>query len=211
MWLFTSSRARRRAEPRFRRRVGAGGNVADLFLLPCSAWIQNVMSSSKGGPPNKQQKQQHQQPECAARSTLHSVEDAGAGARPSASATTQVSHRNETSSGDNGFEPASPSTSPRAAAPEQLTRVKSASNWPAHTPQPHGSYRHRCRVECRHTGQYGVVYCRPKNWKPGTCTVPWVERGLRMKVMNRRRLTTTMFVKSGPFFLEIPWFSEFGR
>ncbi|XP_077546472.1 6-phosphofructo-2-kinase/fructose-2,6-biphosphatase isoform X2 [Haemaphysalis longicornis] len=124
------------------------------------------MSSSKGGPPHKQQKQQHQQPECAARSTLPSVEDV---ARPSSSATSQVRRRSEISLGGNGFETVSPSTSPRAA-PEQLACVKSASNWPAPTPQPHGSYRHRCRVECRHTGQYGVVYCRPKNWKPGDRT-----------------------------------------
>lgn len=57
---------------------------------------------------------------------------------------------------------------------EQLVSMAETNrNWPGPSPLPHGSYRHRCRYECVHTGQYGVVYARPKNWQGTRAPLGW--------------------------------------
>ncbi|XP_075525751.1 6-phosphofructo-2-kinase/fructose-2,6-biphosphatase isoform X5 [Dermacentor variabilis] len=60
----------------------------------------------------------------------------------------------------------SPPRSPADISHDQLISMAEAHrNWPGPSPLPHGSYRHRCRYECVHSGQYGVVSVRPKNWQ----------------------------------------------
>ncbi|XP_037554330.1 6-phosphofructo-2-kinase/fructose-2,6-bisphosphatase-like isoform X4 [Dermacentor silvarum] len=59
-----------------------------------------------------------------------------------------------------------PQRSPAHISHELLVSMAEANrNWPGPVPLPHGSYRHRCRFECVHSGQYGVVYVRPKDWQ----------------------------------------------
>ncbi|KAK8788253.1 hypothetical protein V5799_021971 [Amblyomma americanum] len=128
---------------------------------------------SSGPPPpfkQKQQQQQRQQQQQQQRKLAPGVPVAASTSEPAsptsepacASAFTAAAPRSGTDTVN-----LSPLASPQISHEQLVCMASNSKNWPGPSPLPHGSYRHRCRFECVHTGQYGVVYVRPKNWNPG--------------------------------------------
>ncbi|XP_077495451.1 6-phosphofructo-2-kinase/fructose-2,6-biphosphatase isoform X3 [Amblyomma americanum] len=131
---------------------------------------------SSGPPPpfkQKQQQQQRQQQQQQQRKLAPGVPVAASTSEPAsptsepacASAFTAAAPRSGTDTVN-----LSPLASPQISHEQLVCMASNSKNWPGPSPLPHGSYRHRCRFECVHTGQYGVVYVRPKNWNPGDRT-----------------------------------------